>query len=134
MSVEVERLKLEIRFSQPAPALQDDLSPRWSAAVLTGSDEPGVSRAETQKTEQKGTFPLQASIDGFLHVDCTRTLDQEGTFSLQADVGVDNETTNNYHTRHFSRDVCETAEEPAAAKGDRIGCRGNQAVSSGRVM
>ena len=90
MRVEAERVKLEILFSQPAPALQDDLSTRWSAAVLTGSDEPGVPRAETQKNEQKGTFPLQASIDSFLHVDCTRTLDQEGTNLLQADVEVDN--------------------------------------------
>ena len=45
------------------------------------------------QTEQKIIFPLQANIDGFLHVDCTRTLDQEGVTLLQADAGGDDETT-----------------------------------------
>ena len=38
-------------------------------------------------------FP-QASVDDFLHVDCTRSLDREGTNLLQADVGVKPETAN----------------------------------------
>ena len=61
--------------------------------VGTGLDEPGVPRAETQPTEEEGIIPLQASVDGFLHVDCTRRLDQEVTNLLQADVGVKPETT-----------------------------------------
>ena len=94
MSVDVERVRLEISFSQPVPSPECDSSPRRSPAIGTGSDEPRVPRAETQQsTEQAILFPLQASVDGFLHVDCTRNLDQEGTELLQADVGVKPETT-----------------------------------------
>ena len=40
-------------------------------------------------TEREIIFLLQASVDGFLHVSCTR-LDQKGTIILlQSDVGVD---------------------------------------------
>ena len=45
-----------------------------------------------QQTEQKGTFPFQAGVDGFLHVDCTRVPKQERILSCQADVGVSSET------------------------------------------
>ena len=45
-----------------------------------------------QKTAKKGSFPLQASVDGFLHVSCTKP-EQETTISLQADVKVNDETT-----------------------------------------
>ena len=93
MDVKIERLRVEILLSQPEPSPQDDLSPRRSPDVGTGSDEPGVPRAKTQQKEKKGRFSLQASVDGFLHVDCTRTLNQEGTSLLQADVGVDDEAT-----------------------------------------
>ena len=68
MDVEIEELMLEILLSQPAPSPQDDLSSQRSPAVDTGPDEPGEPRAETQQTEQKGTFTLQVSVDGFLHV------------------------------------------------------------------
>ena len=39
-------------------------------AVGMGSDEPGVSRAETQSTEREGIFPLQASLVVFLYASC----------------------------------------------------------------
>ena len=46
-----------------------------------------------QKTAKKGSFPLEASVDGFLHVSCTN-LEQDTTIiSLQADVKVNDETT-----------------------------------------
>ena len=67
MRVDVERLRMEIVFSQPAPRPQCDPSPRRLPAVGTGSeeprtlrrlpaigtgsDEPGVSRAKS--TERK---------------------------------------------------------------------------------
>ena len=49
MDVEIERLRLIILLSQPAPLSQDDLSRRRSPAVGTGLDEFGVPRAETKK-------------------------------------------------------------------------------------
>ena len=94
ISVDFERLRLKIPFSQPAPPPQYDTSPRRSPAVCTGSDESGLPHAETQQTtEREGIFPFQASVDGFLHVDCTRSPDQEGTNLLQADVVVKPEAT-----------------------------------------
>ena len=88
--VDVERLRMEIVLSQPTPPPQCGSSPRRSPVVGTVSDEPGVSRAETQSTERELFFPLQASVDGFLQ-GCT-SLDQEGTIILlQPDVGVDDE-------------------------------------------
>ena len=92
MDVDVEQLRLEILLSQPAPSRQDYLSPRRSPAVGTGLHEFGVLRADMQITKQKGNFPLQATVDGFLHVSCTSP-EQGTTFLLQADVGVDAETT-----------------------------------------
>ena len=53
MDVDVERLRLEILLSQATPSPQDDLLPRRSPAVSTGSDEPGVPHTETQQTEPK---------------------------------------------------------------------------------
>ena len=93
ISVNVESLRLEILFSEPPPPPQDDLSPRRSHTAGTGLDEPGVPHAMTQQTKQEGFFSLQASADGFLRVDCTRTLEHEGTLSFQADVGVKPEET-----------------------------------------
>ena len=59
MRVDVERLRMEVVLSQPAPPPpQCDSSPRRSPVVGTGSDEPGVSRAETQPTEREGFFPF----------------------------------------------------------------------------
>ena len=71
MSVDVERLRPEILLSQPAPSPQYDSSPRRSLAVGTRSDKSGVPRAKTQKTVKRGSFPLEASVDGILHVSCT---------------------------------------------------------------
>ena len=93
MDVEIERLRLEILLLQPTPSPQDDLSPRRSPAVGTGSDELGVPRAETQQTEEKGFFTLQASVDGFLSVNCTSPEQETTTILLQADLRVDDETT-----------------------------------------
>ena len=60
-----------------------------TGAVDTGSDEPGPPQEESQSTETGGNFPLQASVDRFLHV--STSLDQEGAIMLlQPDVGADN--------------------------------------------
>ena len=109
MDVKVERLRLEF-FSQPAPAPQCNSSPRRSPAVGTGSDEPGVPRAETQQaTKQDGIFLIQVRVDGFLYVDCTKSLDPEGTNLLEADIGVNPESTT-ASTSRSSRGVCETVD------------------------
>ena len=82
--VDVERIRIKIIISQTAPP-QCDLLPRrtavetgseepemsrWSPAIGTGSDEPGVSRVETSATEEE-VIPLETSMDGFLHSNCT---------------------------------------------------------------
>ena len=80
MRVDVERLRMKIALSQPAPS-QYDSSPRRLLAVDTGSegpgtlrrppafgtglDEPGVSRAETS-TDTEEINPFRASVDVFL--------------------------------------------------------------------
>ena len=84
MRVDVERLRMAISLSQPAPQSQCDPSPRRAAvdtgseeagtprrspAVGTGSDEPGVSRVETS-TEEEGLLPLEIDVDGFLYSNC----------------------------------------------------------------
>ena len=72
MRVDVERLRMEIVLSQPAPPTQCDPSPRRlpavdteseepgtprrSPAIGTGSDEPGVLRADTQLTGREESF------------------------------------------------------------------------------
>ena len=94
MKVDVEGLRVEILLSQPAPPPQYHSSPRQLPAVGTGSDEPGVSRAETQSTEREG-FPLQTSVHVSLDVSCT-SLDQESAIILlQTDVGANAETITN---------------------------------------
>ena len=63
------------------------------ACHRSGSDDPGVSRAETQSTEREEVFPLQAGLDVFLRVSCT-SLDQESTtMFFEADAGVDDVKT-----------------------------------------
>ena len=89
MRVDVERLKMEILLSQPAPPLQCDSSPRRAPAVDTGSDEPGTLQAESQSTDREGAFPLQTSVNGILHVNCTSP--EQECVLLQPDVGVDDE-------------------------------------------
>ena len=54
-----------------------------------GSDEPGVSRAETQSTGKEKILPLQASVDGFLRFNCTSP--EQECILLQPDVEVDDE-------------------------------------------
>ena len=104
MRVDVERLRMEIILSQPAPRPQCDSSPRRlpvvdtgseesgtprrSPAIGTGSDEPGVSRAETS-TDKEETVSLEASVDSFLHLNCTSP--EQECILLQLDVGVDDE-------------------------------------------
>ena len=103
MRVDVERLRMEIILSQPAPRPQCDPSlrrlpavdtgseeprtPRRLPAIGTGSDEPRVSRAETS-TDKEEIVPLQASVDGFLHLNCASP--EQECILLQPDVGVDN--------------------------------------------
>ena len=67
MNVDVERLRMETSFLQPAP------SP-------TGLEEPGAPHAESQSTKKEETFPLQASLDDFLHI-CTSP-EQEWTTTI----------------------------------------------------
>ena len=57
-----------------------------------GSDEPRVSRAESQSTERE-IFFLQGNVGGLLRVSCTR-LEQEWIL-LQAGVGANVEETTN---------------------------------------
>ena len=90
MRVDVERLRMEVLLSQPAPPPQCDSSPRRSPAVDTELDEPGTPHPESQSMEREIMFPLQASLDSFLRV--STNLDKEGTIILlQPDVGVDGE-------------------------------------------
>ena len=87
MNVEVERLRLEILFSQPPLS-------RRSHAAGTGLDESGVPHTVPQQTmEQEGTLSLQVDVDGFLRVDSTRIPEQGANLPSQADVGVKPEET-----------------------------------------
>ena len=113
MRADVERLRMKIVLSQPAPPPQCGSSPRRSPAVGTGLDEPGVPRVETQSTEREGTFPLQASLDG-----CTN-LDQEDTaIWLQAHVGVDDAETTTTKDQVASRE--EFARPPKKRQQRRV--------------
>ena len=82
---------MEILLSQPVPPPPlCDSSPRRLPAVGTGLNGPGTLHAESQSTEREGIFPLEASLDSFLHI--STSLGQEGTIILlQPDVGVDDE-------------------------------------------
>ena len=51
MEVDVERLRMKILLSQPAPPPQCHSSPRRAPAVDTGSDAPGTPQAESQSIE-----------------------------------------------------------------------------------
>ena len=93
MRVDVERLRMEVVLSQPATPPQYDSSPRRLLVIGTGPYEPGVSRAESQSTEREGTFPLQASVDGVLHVSYTRP--EQECILHQVDVGANVQKTMN---------------------------------------
>ena len=102
MTVDVKRLRMEMILSHPAPRPQCDPSPRRLPAVDTGSeepgtprclpaigtgsDEPGVSRAETSTKTEK-IDPVQASVDIFLRLNCTRP--EQECILFQPEVGVD---------------------------------------------
>ena len=100
MKVDVERLRMEIILSQPAPPQCDPLprrvavdtgseelgTSRRSPATGTGSDEPGVSRVETS-TEEKKILPLETSMDVFLHSYFTSR--EQECILFQPDVRID---------------------------------------------
>ena len=102
MRVDVERLRLEITLSQPAPQPQCDPSPRHAAvdtgpeepgtpprspAIGTGLDGPGVSPVETS-TEEERHFPPETSMDGFFNFNFTGT--EQESIMFKSDIGVDN--------------------------------------------
>ena len=102
MKVDVEGLRMEIILSQPSSS-ECDTSPR-RAAVDTGSEEPGTptqspaiskgSGPEAQQAETQmhgGMFPFEASTDGLLDKNVTRTKQEEPTLLCQQEVGVDDE-------------------------------------------
>ena len=93
MNVAVGSLRLEILHGQLPSPPQYDLTSRRSPAASTVLDNSGVPHTEIQQTEQEGTFPFKADVDGLLHVDCTRISEQAGHFPSQADVGSNHETT-----------------------------------------
>ena len=69
MDVKIERLRLKILLSQPAPLPQDILSPQRSPAVDTGSEESALPRAETQLTKKEiYIFSSCRGLNGCLHV------------------------------------------------------------------
>ena len=82
MKVDVERRRIEIIISQPAPRPECNPSPRELPAVDTGSEEPGTLRrspaigtgsdkpgvSQTESTEKEEIFPLETSVDGCLLV------------------------------------------------------------------
>ena len=65
MRVNIERLRMGVVLSQPAPPPQFDSSPRRWPAVGTGSDKPGVSRAGTESTERKYSFSSSSQYRWF---------------------------------------------------------------------
>ena len=128
MKVYVERLRMKIVLSQPAPPQYDPLPRR--AAIGTGSDQPGTLRFETS-TDKEGYFTLEISMDDFLNSNCTSP--EQKCVLLQLDVGMydDNETTTQRSPR--SRGVREINEEAAAGRDDRVVNRAKQAVWPGSV-
>ena len=65
MDINVEKLRMGILLSQPAPPPQYDPSSRRSSAVDTGSGEPGTPHAKSQSTKREKNYPLQAGLDSF---------------------------------------------------------------------
>ena len=123
MKVYVERLRMKIVLSQPAPPQYDPLPRR--AAIGTGSDQPGTLRSETS-TDKEGFVTLEISMDDFLNLNCTSP--EQECVLLQLDVGMDddNETTTQQSPR--SRGVREINEEAAAGRDNRVVNRAKQAV------
>ena len=100
MKVDIERPRMEIILSQPAPPQCDSLpsraavdarseepgTPRRSPTIGTGSDEPGVSWVE-RSMEEEGILLLKTSMDGFLRFNFTSP--KQECIMFQRDVGVD---------------------------------------------
>ena len=119
MNVDVERLRMEIVLSQPAPPPQCDSSPRRMSAVGTGLDEIGVPRAETQSMEREKIFLFKPTVDGFLHI-CTSP-EQETIILVVGDVGMDAETS----TTKAQDAACEEfARPPKKGQQRRVTARG----------
>ena len=116
MRIDVERLRMEITLSQPAPRPQCDPSPRQLLAVDTGSEEPGTPRrlpaigtgsdkpgvSRTQTTEREEIFPLETSVDGIFRFNCTSPDQEDTIILLQPDGRMDasNKTTTQQATAH----------------------------------
>ena len=100
MQIEVERLRLEILFSQPLPP---QLLQQQSPAQLP--QQPCYVSRMTRDTGKMERGSQQTTVDDFLHTDCTRISKQGGDFSFQADVGVNPEITTSQDTarQEFSR-------------------------------
>ena len=64
-----------------------------SPSTGTGLEEPGEPHPELQQTDQRGAFPFQADVDGFLRAGCTRVFKKGEYFSFQVDIRVNLETT-----------------------------------------
>ena len=120
MNVNDEPLRIEILLSQPAPSLQDDLSPRRSPVVGMGFYDPGAPHAESQSTEREVTFPLQANLDGCISPEQERTT----TVLLKTDVEVDDvETTTTTSAQaaaseKFARPLTRQQQQRMTAWGD----------------
>ena len=78
---------LEILLSQP---LLPQLLPRQSPAQPP--QQPCSVSRMTKDTGKMEHGAQQATVSGFLHVNCTRIPEQEGTLSFQADHGVNPQT------------------------------------------
>ena len=61
------------------------------ASTVLGGEGKVVPKSECPA--QGETFPFQADVDSFLHVDCTRIPKQGGTLSFQTDVGMNPDIT-----------------------------------------
>ena len=126
MRVDVERLKMKIVLSPPAPWPQCDPLPRRLPAIGTGSDGPGVSRAETS-TETEEIVPLQASVVGVLRFNCSSP--EQNVFCFNQTSGRRRERNSRYFTTcRCSRGVRETNKEATAAKDDSMDYQSKQKV------
>ena len=85
--IDVERLKVEILLLQPSPPPQCD-SPRRRSSLR---DQMNPEYRELRVSQRRGKefFLFQASVDGFLHVSCTRP--EQECILLQPDVGLDDD-------------------------------------------
>ena len=128
MKVYVERLRMKIVLSQPAPPQYDPLPRR--AAIGAGSGQPGTLRFETS-TDKEGFVTLEISMDGYFNSNCTSP--EQECVLLQLDVGMDDDNKTTTQRSPRSRRVREINEEAAAARDDRVVNRAKQTVWPGSV-